>query len=747
MGKILKACLAILTFSILLSTFTALSSCGGGNAPRGIAPPPPPPPPPPAGEVTGRVTDSYGNPLANAGVLIDGEEFGIVTDSDGNFTIPASVIGTRDRSRLRIGVRHLNQVLGVQEVDASSGEVNLRFGDPDENGGTVNGVTYDSATGEAVANALVVLFRVPGFNVGETQGASESAPPWVSFVETDANGNFEFTEVPEGTFNVFVFHSNYKMKLITAEVSSGMTTQLMIELESKFVQEPADRYYVSGYVRNSETGEPVAGAFVQGNSDSGWFYIMGAEGSGVAPPAEWESTDEDNSVDSGAPVRPDIYPPPPMPPWEPPVYQDTTTDENGYFEFEAPFNGAGVYISVSHETYMPFSQYYTREADDTLDLEIQMTPIVPVHVSGRVTDPDGNGIASAYVEFIYIYYGYGDGIALPAGGDLKRMDPTGLALAGAELQSDAPAPPNYSGGSGEPYDNYAMQRFRHEQRNRQERGASQVEIMPFGYYSAVTDENGNFDLGEIPSGFYSTFAQAYGYLGYWNELEITEDTSDYQIVLEPVPVGEIEGRVVDEDGVPVPDALVNATQPNVDPFTFTDENGEFLLTNVPAGIWRVGAYKEGYYAGVLDMVEVKENDTVTVQLELTKIENPEPPETLTFSGKMIDGTTGEPLAGVEMVAVKTDDSHHFYTVSGTDGYFEMDLVPGDYTLNARKEGYVDLFTWFWVDPEFTSTDFYLWPIGYNGGWGGGPVPMRGGWVEDGTDVPPPSAPGMPPPMM
>ena len=726
---------------LFLAMYFVATSCGGGGKPSIKPGPPPSPPPTPSENIIGKATDSYGNPIANASLLIDGQEIGIYTSEDGSFTIPRSLIAGKENFRL--GVRRANMTLGEQTVPGSADVINLRFGEPDENGGTVNGVTYDSETGVPIGGAFVVIFS---YALGKNDALVN---PWASFTETTEDGAFEFTQVPPGDYRLFVHHSDYKLQMVTITVEAGNTTQLMVGMQSKRSKPPSptDGYFVKGYVVEAGTGAPVAGAFVQGSSDSGWFYIMGAEETGVVPPAVWDKLG-DGHEGSVEVVLPSIYPPPPPIDWEPPVYQETTTDENGYFEFPNPFNGAGVYITVNSENHYPFNNYYQREADDTLELQIELTPIIPVHVSGRVVDPFGNGIADAFVEFIYTWGEYYDerdgGIILPAGGSIDSMERGGLDSGYYHTQAPSgEAPPNYSGGSSEPYDNYAMQRYRHEQRHR--RGTSEeAPFVPFGYYSAVTDENGNFDLGEIPSGSYSVFASAYGFLSYWDYRDIQEDTN-IEITLEAIPVGEIEGVVTDEEGEPIGDVLVNATQPFVDPFTFTDANGAFLLTNVPAGVWRVGAYKEGYEPAIEEEVEVLENQTVVVNLILKKIDEFEPPNTVKFSGKVLDAVSMEPIVGAELVAIASDDSHYAYTVSSTDGYFEMQLVPGDYTLNARKAGYVDLFTWFWVEPAFAECDFYLWPIGAGGG-GGGIVPLRGGWIETGTDVPPPNAPGKPPHM-
>ncbi len=706
-----------LTKAIVFAGLMLLISCGGGKVPTH-----PQPPPPPAQDLSGRITDSYGEPLAGASILINGEEIGITTDDNGEFLIPGQFV--RSKNRIRIGVKHRNMFLGEEEVPVAGGKLNLRFGDPDAQGGKLNGLVYDKDTEEPVPNVLLTLFTPQG-------------KPWTAFEESTAEGTFEFTDVPEGDYQLLVYHSDFKMKILQVTIEAGKTTQLLISLEMREgVVQPADEYFVSGVVLDKDTKEPVSGAFIQAHSDSGWFYVL-------------ETTKEEfemgmlplESRHMGEPGMPSSLVAPPPGEFEPPVYQDTITDEDGQFAFPDPFNGKGVYISINADGYMPFSNFYLWEEDKELQLTIELTPVNPVHVSGRVVDTSSQPIEGALVEFVYLDPNFRDGpYMMPAGAELRDAEPEdvmesmggeGPALMGIPLPSSPES-------ANESYDNYAMQKFLFEQRESRNASQEMPEFMPFGYYSAVTDENGNFDLGEIPAGYYTVFVTAYGYLGYGDEVEITADTTDFEVVLEPVPVGEIVGVVVDEEGNPIPDALINATQPNVDPFTFSDENGRYHLTNVPVGAWRVGAYKQGYRADTREDVEVLENEQTTVNLVLVKLEEQEPRETITFRGRIVDAVTGEPVEGAEMAAIEAEDNYFYYTVSSTDGYFEMKLIAGEYTLNVVKEGYIDLFTWFWVDEQFHEMDFYLWPIG--SGWlgGGGPMPMNG-WIEDG-EMPPPSAP-------
>jgi len=695
-----------------------LAACGGGSHRIQPGPGPGPEPPPATNEVSGVLTDSYGNPLADATVLVDGVDIGIETDSAGSFTIPSGVV--RSNERFSLSLRHEGVMFGERDFDIGDDwSIDWQLGAPDENGGTVNGLVIDADTEEPVAGAVVALFSEDG---------------WASLGITEAAGTYEFTGVPVGDYYLVVFADGYRLQMLSLSVEAGDTTQHVIRLEPRGQRPPSDGYMVSGRVVDADSGAGIGGALVQGNSDCGWYYLLEDE---AEPPSMPDDSGMGEGIAYAEPGMPSRDGPDPN--WEPPVYQETYTDENGYFDFPDPFNGMGVYLSANQEGYMPFSGFFNREAGIDIEVELELTPIVPVNVSGTVTDTEGSPIEGAYVEFIYMdpnFYGYD--YAVPMGADLDDMDAGGLAYAerqyGDAALPGADSPPESGGGYDQSHDSYGMARYRYQQR--ENRGASQDMPVPFGYYAATTDENGDYDLGEIPSGFYSIFVGAYGYLGYASDSEITEDTDDMDFVLTAIPVGSVRGCVKDEDGNPISDALVNATQPYVDPFTFTDESGEFELVNVPVGDWRVGAYRDGYEARAVT-VEISEDVAIELSFTLPLAEAPPPTDLVTFTGAVLDGSTGEALAGSDLVAVATDDSYYTYVQSNESGNYTMLLPAGDYNVLVQHEGYEDLYTRVWVNTEWPEFDFYLWPIGA-GGWG----PWGG--IVDGEVPPPSGAPGEPP---
>jgi hypothetical protein len=224
------------------------------------------------------------------------------------------------------------------------------------------------------------------------------------------------------------------------------------------------------------------------------------------------------------------------------------------------------------------------------------------------------------------------------------------------------------------------------------------------------------------------------------------EVNELDILLSTIPVGSVEGTVVDENGEPVDDALVNAVQPNVDPFTYTDATGHFRIDNIPAGEgWTIGAYKQGYLTST-EIVNITDNGLVTVNLVLTAYEAPDQTLVDVF-GTIYDGSStdnwkedgsfagGAGIANADIVFTPVDNtlgSYYRHIVSDGDGKYNTTLIDqGEYNLLIQAADFQDLFTRVWSSSEWRQMDYWLFPVsgGPSGGWGGG-WGVPGGVVVD-----------------
>ncbi len=132
----------------------------------------------------------------------------------------------------------------------------------------------------------------------------------------------------------------------------------------------------------------------------------------------------------------------------------------------------------------------------------------------------------------------------------------------------------------------------------------------------------------------------------------------------------------------------------------TDSNGNYIMTNVPAGDYQIFAIKEGYY------LSAQRYTTITNQmvLEPSIVLNPMPVEqsgVLYGYAKDEDGTA---LGSVNVNLYK-DDVIKYSTLSADDGeYIINGIEPGDYKLEAHNSTFkTDTFTDVTI-PENTNVN-------------------------------------------
>jgi len=208
------------------------------------------------------------------------------------------------------------------------------------------------------------------------------------------------------------------------------------------------------------------------------------------------------------------------------------------------------------------------------------------------------------------------------------------------------------------------------------------------FFTAITDRNGSYRL-LVPEGTYLVEARHPDYEPASETVTVKVlEVTPLNFTLVPLPreTGTVYGTVmaqVDGNLIPVPGALVmlkpqgtpepvisekltvgqliseqmNPTQQGFVPpgppirrrlFTFTKADGSFELTGVPAGTYTAIAFKPGYGRDE-KQVEVKTDEKVRVDFVLQA-------QFGTIFGQVTDATTGNPIKGALVVAVRKGDN-------------------------------------------------------------------------------------------
>ncbi|HEX4839348.1 MAG TPA: carboxypeptidase-like regulatory domain-containing protein [Rhabdochlamydiaceae bacterium] len=137
--------------------------------------------------------------------------------------------------------------------------------------GTLEGAVVSASSGQPIAGALVEVI------------ANGTV---INFELTDAAGNYSFDGVPPGSYLVEAQAANFQTAMTGAIIQPGMTTTVDFALQSSFG-------IISGHVVSDDTGQPIAGAFIEVEFDDQVVFsaITDASGnytiSGV-PPGSYE---------------------------------------------------------------------------------------------------------------------------------------------------------------------------------------------------------------------------------------------------------------------------------------------------------------------------------------------------------------------------------------------------------------------------------------------------------------------------
>lgn len=248
---------------------------------------------------------------------------------------------------------------------------------------------------------------------------------------------------------------------------------------------------------------------------------------------------------------------------------------------------------------------------------------------------------------------------------------------------------------------------------------------------ASTDEDGRWELKDLPAGRYTLSASKGGYvqLQYGQRRPFEQgrpielgDGQTLENVNFNLPRGSvIAGRIVDEFGEPVAEAMVAAMRYRyvsgrrrmvpAGRFAQTDDGGHFRIYGLPPGDYylsatlrqgpmiglenadNVGSYAPTYYPGT-GSAQQAERVSVGLGAEMSGVTfSLLPVRTVTVTGTVVD-STGRPMAGAFVMLredVRMGEGNFMMMMMGggnrvrDDGSFVVaNVTPGDYVVEARQ---------------------------------------------------------------
>ena len=247
-------------------------------------------------------------------------------------------------------------------------------------------------------------------------------------------------------------------------------------------------------------------------------------------------------------------------------------------------------------------------------------------------------------------------------------------------------------------------------------------------YTTESDSQGTFLFEDVEPGRYSLNAERTGYLNarYSDTrgiLTLGSGQALTGISLKMTPQGVIAGRVVDEDGEPMPDTpisiLLNARPLEGKPgfaipsSVLTNADGAFVVGNLPPGRYYVSAtarsvdipppphgqsprkraeeaYVTTYYPEAIDLAAATPIDVAAgAQMRGLDIRLRKTP-VFHVSGKVVNAVTGGPGSAPSVHLIRKGEplpGLASRTVGVNQGAFEFDhVLPGSYILQATPDG-------------------------------------------------------------
>ncbi|WP_377890517.1 collagen binding domain-containing protein [Alkalihalobacillus sp. R86527] len=509
------------------------------------------------GNITGVITDTDGNPISNATVIVTDPTntavATVISASDGTYTVPQLDPGEYTVTASESG-SGANVVTGtVTPGDESGVDITLI-----PLGAVVQGTVLDTG-GEVVVGATVELRSVSPFG------------PIVSTVLTDSDGNYDFGTISNGTYTIVVTANNYGSESGSVLIVDGVPTIQQFAL----TPDPAS---VEGVITTG--GVPVPNAVVkllditetsifEVQTDADGRYLIQNINPGiytlVVNNPDYQAAKQGFTIGAGesTTVNFDLVPQP-----------SEITGRVLNLQTNFPVVGAIVQIFFG-DSVQPSQRAVTDGAGD-----YTITGLAPGPYTILITAPNFDtftaGATVAANEITTI-----DGFLTPNPGVVTGsvVGPDG-AVSGAAVKVVAP-------------------------------NGSVIG-------SGVTDANGDCSIGNLPEGIYVVTCSASEHENAKQGVNISPGevvSISFELGTEP---GSVDGIVTDADGTPQPGTVVNVISPDgtIVDSVVTDEEGFYTITNLEPKTYQVVADQPNQPTTSVGAV-VTPNETVTTDVKTT----------------------------------------------------------------------------------------------------------------------------------
>jgi protocatechuate 3,4-dioxygenase beta subunit len=231
-------------------------------------------------------------------------------------------------------------------------------------------------------------------------------------------------------------------------------------------------------------------------------------------------------------------------------------------------------------------------------------------------------------------------------------------------------------------------------------------------FKAVTDDEGNYRIANVPRGEYRIFALAPAFVPETEAdrerlLIVGKSETVEHVDFTLVRGGVITGKVVDAEGRPAVEEAVYVLSAQDNKFVYpqynsnTDDRGVYRLYGLRAGSYRVAAgrtdesfmhgaaraYKQTFYPSTNDpaeatIVEVSEgSETRDIDIVFSRTLT-----SYTVKGRVVDGDTGQPVPsagfGITRYEQGNSASRGWGAVTNARGEFKIEnITPGTYSIS------------------------------------------------------------------